>query len=192
MSERATVAGRPRILAAALGVFAERGYEGASIAAIASRAGVAKSVLYHHFGSKAALYAAILDHETEDLVDAVRAALPADERSPRLRAGLDAYLGFLERRREVWDLFVRDPPLDADARAAYERNRGLRSEAIASAIAPLAEPERPGKQAYVELLVTAARTFTAWWHQHPEVPRERILDAIMAFAAAGAEHVLGD
>lgn len=187
-----TAAGRDRLLAAGLDAFAERGYAAASVAEIVGRAGLAKSVLYHHFGSKAVLYAGILEAETNRLLAAVAAALPADPRAPRLRAGLDAYLAFLEAHRAAWDLFVRDAPLEDEARAAHEHNRRRRSEALVALISPAGPDARAGKRAYVDLLVAAARTFTAWWHEHPEVPRARVLDAITAFADVGAANLFGD
>ncbi len=41
--------------------FTERGYEGARVDNIASRAGVNKRMLYHYFGNKEALYVAVLE-----------------------------------------------------------------------------------------------------------------------------------
>lgn len=52
---------KAEILAAARGTFAERGYEGATIRAIASRAGVDPALVMHYFGSKEDLFAAALD-----------------------------------------------------------------------------------------------------------------------------------
>lgn len=49
---------RERILRAAQELFAERGYNGTSAEAVAERAGVAKGLIFHHFGSKAELYLA--------------------------------------------------------------------------------------------------------------------------------------
>jgi len=48
------------ILTAARAEFAEHGYEGARIDAIAARAGVNKRMLYHYVGDKAALYRRVL------------------------------------------------------------------------------------------------------------------------------------
>src|SRR5438477_12464077 len=50
-------------------VFAERGYRSASMAEIADRAGVTVPVLYDHFPSKLALYAAIFDRHHAELRD---------------------------------------------------------------------------------------------------------------------------
>jgi AcrR family transcriptional regulator len=49
---------RGRILAAAREAFAERGFEGASIRDIASRAGVDAALVHHYFGSKQRLFLA--------------------------------------------------------------------------------------------------------------------------------------
>ncbi len=45
-----------KLVRAALAVFAEQGFEGASTRAIAARAGVAEKTLFQHFGSKAGLF----------------------------------------------------------------------------------------------------------------------------------------
>ena len=50
----------PQLLAAALEEFAERGYAGASMAATAARAGVAKGLIYHYFPGKADLFKAVV------------------------------------------------------------------------------------------------------------------------------------
>lgn len=187
-----TAEGRERIVGAALAVFAERGYHAASIAEIGERAAITKSVIYHHFGSKAGLYEAILVTQTQSLVDEVRMALPDDPEAPRLRPGLDAYLAFLQAHPLAWELLFRDPPLDAEVLAVYEAQRKRRTKAIAELITPHKPAdahERATKKLYTELLITAVRTFAAWWHEHPRVPRERVLEAILAFARAGAENL---
>lgn len=48
----------PQIIEAALAEFAERGYAGARMAAVAQRAGIAKGLIYHYFHSKEALFKA--------------------------------------------------------------------------------------------------------------------------------------
>src|SRR3954454_14328053 len=91
-------AGRDRILEAGRTVFGEHGFDATSIAEIGERADIAKSVLYHHFGSKAGLYEAILEADGRELIAAVAAAVaPQGEGDgPRLRPGIDAFLRFLQ------------------------------------------------------------------------------------------------
>ena len=52
---------RAKILQAAEHVFAERGYDGATTAAIADRAGLPKANVHYYFGTKSALYRAVID-----------------------------------------------------------------------------------------------------------------------------------
>lgn len=52
--------GARQILDAALEVFATHGYDGASVHAIASQAGVSKANVFHHFASKEALYLEVI------------------------------------------------------------------------------------------------------------------------------------
>jgi AcrR family transcriptional regulator len=64
---------RRKILGAAREVFAELGFERASVDQIASRAGVSKATVYNHFTDKKALFVAAVVEET----DAMRANLAA-------------------------------------------------------------------------------------------------------------------
>ena len=180
--------GRERVLEAGRAVFGSRGYDGSSIADIGRRAGIAKSVLYHYFGSKAGLYEAVLAEDAEQLVAAVAAAVPADgAEAPRLRPGIDAFLLFLSEHRDTWQLLTRDPPADPELRAIHERVERSVSESLRSL---LALPEKQlAKPHLVDLVALAVRTFASWWHDHPEVPREEVLEAILDVAAAAATRV---
>jgi AcrR family transcriptional regulator len=64
---------RARLLAAARGVFAERGYNGASLDAVSEHAGCTKGALYHHFGSKEGLLLALLDEQYARRLDQAQA-----------------------------------------------------------------------------------------------------------------------
>lgn len=91
-------AGRPRgdtaaatagvLVRAALEVFADVGYDAASTRAILGRAGVSAPVLYHHFGNKAGLFAAVARHVHHTVVDALRSAAVEGDLADRLRAAL--------------------------------------------------------------------------------------------------------
>lgn len=52
---------RERIISAAVDAFGEHGYDGATIRAIATRAGVDSALVHHYFGTKADLFAAAMD-----------------------------------------------------------------------------------------------------------------------------------
>ena len=179
--------GRERVLEAGLELFAERGYHAASIAEIGERAGIAKSVLYHYFGSKAGLYEAILEAETEEAVRRVASALPEDRDAPRLEAGVNALLSFLAERPAAWRLLMRDPPADRELIAVHERLAAERMNALSSLLAKPAK--RLKATTHIELVATAIQVFVAWWYDHPKVPQEEVTAAIMDVARAAARRI---
>ncbi len=73
---------REAMLSAAQAVFAEHGFDGASMEAIAARAGYNKSLLFQYFGDKLNLYTKVLqraDRDMGELLTRVLAPLLADE-----------------------------------------------------------------------------------------------------------------
>ncbi|WP_151775520.1 TetR/AcrR family transcriptional regulator [Streptomyces abyssomicinicus] len=81
---------RAAILSAAAEVFAERGYDGATTAAICKRAGVGSGTLFHYFADKRTMFLAIV---ADDLTT-VTAGLERIDRTDPVRA-LDEVLGLL-------------------------------------------------------------------------------------------------
>lgn len=65
---------KEEIVAEATRLFAERGYEGASMGDLAERVGLRKASLFHHFPSKDVLYGKVLDRLLEGVREAVHAA----------------------------------------------------------------------------------------------------------------------
>ena len=85
---RLTAAGRrSAILTAARHEFARRGFRGASTASIAAGAGCSEPMLYKHFPSKQALFAAVLTDATEAMGARVRSLMAE---SPGAMAGMIA------------------------------------------------------------------------------------------------------
>ena len=90
MGQRLNATERRRsILDVATGLFAERGFNGISIDAIASAAGVSPAIIYRHFASKQALYDAVMQALSTSC-DAVIDELPED-------AELDALVSAMTR-----------------------------------------------------------------------------------------------
>ena len=66
------------ILAAALEVFAERGFQGARLEEVAKRAGVSKGALYLYFETKADLFRAVVVDAISPNIERVKAVAAAD------------------------------------------------------------------------------------------------------------------
>src|SRR6266536_5403024 len=74
---------REQLLDVARSLFAEKGFDGASVEEIAHRANVSKPVVYEHFGGKEGVYAVVVDRETQLLLSQMTSAL-AEDAHPRL------------------------------------------------------------------------------------------------------------
>lgn len=72
-----TAGTRDQFIAAARGLFAQRGFYGASIAAIATELGLTKQALLHHFGSKEKLYGEVLKALSGELLSTTQAIVDA-------------------------------------------------------------------------------------------------------------------
>ncbi len=89
-------------------LFAERGYQGTSLADLADALGVQKPSLYHHIASKEDLLWDVAREGAEAFhaaLDAVPADLPATE---RIRLSLRAHLGVVAGQLDVATVFVRE------------------------------------------------------------------------------------
>jgi len=93
-------ASRRRILDAAISLICERGYSGTSVDAVSKRAGVVKTALYWHFGSKAGLLTAIIGEITDEWVDDLDNQAPQGA-SPieRLDIMLDGFRDMITHRQ---------------------------------------------------------------------------------------------
>jgi AcrR family transcriptional regulator len=101
---------RERILAAALEIFAERGFDGARTREIAERAGANLGLLTYYFGGKEPLWRAAVSHAFEELTREVGAVIAqarseagGDERT-QLEQLLRGFVRFLARRPEFMRL----------------------------------------------------------------------------------------
>jgi AcrR family transcriptional regulator len=189
---------RAAILAAALGVFSERGFREATLEAVARRAGISKALIYEHFDSKRELTRALLDTYVHELLGRLASAIAsAEPGAERMRTGVDAVLRFVEERPGAWRMLFRssgDPDID-DLFAALQ---GEAAEAIASAMAAdatavgAASPPGPAQiEMLAQQLSGAVQALASWWTDHMEVPREEVLETVMDFCWVGFER-LGD
>lgn len=104
MARRRNPTGRNDILEAALSAFADRGYAGATTAAIARAAGVTQPLVHHHFGSKEGLWQAVIEQvfgELEEALVAARTASAALGPEDRLRQLLRTFIVFSRQRPQI-------------------------------------------------------------------------------------------
>lgn len=100
---------KEEIVAEATRLFAERGYEGASMGDLAERVGLRKASLFHHFPSKDALYATVLTELMGGVKVAILGAAMAEGSfAQRLDALTDALTSTLGAQPHAARLLVRE------------------------------------------------------------------------------------
>ena len=187
---------RAAILDAARSAFADAGYHETSLDAVAARAGVSKGLLYEHFSSKRELYLAMLEMHVHELVERISGAVArAEPGEARMRAGLEAFFGFVEERRGAWRIMFRNAS-DPDVAVRLDR---LRDE-VAAAIVQLMseEAERKGLdfpnlpqlvEMIAQQMVGAMQSLADWWDLHRQMPKQEVIQAAMDFAWIGQERI---
>jgi AcrR family transcriptional regulator len=100
---------KEEIVAEATRLFAERGYEGASMGDLAERVGLRKASLFHHFPSKDVLYATVLTELMSGVKAAILGAAMAEGSfAERLDALTDALTSTLGAQPHAARLLVRE------------------------------------------------------------------------------------
>ena len=90
---RDAAATRQALLAAGTELFAERGYDGVPVAAIAARAGVNKAMINYHFGGKRKLYVAIVSATFGEIVAGIERLAASERPAPEVLRELIALVG---------------------------------------------------------------------------------------------------
>ena len=103
---------RQQLLDVARSLFAEKGFDGASVEEIANRANVSKPVVYEHFGGKEGVYAVVVDREMHYLLTSMTTAL-AEDAHPRLQLERAAVslLDYVESSADGFRILVRASPV---------------------------------------------------------------------------------
>jgi AcrR family transcriptional regulator len=86
---------RDRIVDSAIELFSQRGYAGTGVSGIVRAAGIEKSALYWHFGSKEGLLAAVFDRMDTEFVEQILKQSVGSDVSPG--AGLNLFIDGLQQ-----------------------------------------------------------------------------------------------
>jgi AcrR family transcriptional regulator len=169
---------RELLLDAATERFATHGYQGTDVASIAAAAGVTKVIAYRAFGSKQAIYQALLDRHRDELLATLVASQQIDEpdMTQRIRVGLDAWLGYVQRHPFAWKLLFRDTTGMAELE---EHHRQMRAEAravVTRLVVKHFSVPADRAAATAEFLRMAIVGLALWWLENPQLPRSELVD----------------
>ena len=137
---------REALLKAAVETFAENGFEGSTLRAITSKAGVDVALVSHFFGNKQGLFDEAVLRQSEQNLQRVISFTPGDEPARQL---LEIYL-------DMWENPATALTVRALFRAAFEsednraRLQALISETLKSGLQVMAEQRGPAALAQLE------------------------------------------
>jgi AcrR family transcriptional regulator len=164
-------------------LFAERGYQGTSLADLAAQLGVQKPSLYHHIESKEDLLWEVA-WEGAEAFHAALDALPADApATERIRLALRGHLGVVAAQLDVATVFVREwrhlegerrERFIAERRRYEERVRDLFREGVEGS-----ELRTDLDVATAALLFLSAANWAYTWLR-PEAETEALADRLFA------------
>lgn len=156
---------REQLIDIARTVFAERGFDGASVEEIAARAEVSKPVVYEHFGGKEGLYAVVVDREVRQLLDMMRAALSEGSARMLLEQAAVALLDYIEQSSDGFRILVRDSPLGSATGSYVSIMSDIASRVEGIMVAEFKSHGFDAKAApmYAQMLVGMVGMTGQWW-----------------------------
>lgn len=104
---------REQLMEVGRAVFAETGFESASLEVIAHSAGVTKPIIYEHFGGKEGLHAAIVEREMDLLVARVSEAMSEGSPRERFEGAVVEFMAYAAEEPEAFAVLTRETPTPA-------------------------------------------------------------------------------
>jgi AcrR family transcriptional regulator len=164
-------------------VFAERGYQGASIDEIARRSGVSAPVVYDHFASKQDLFQRLLVRTRDELLAMWREHLFSDEPAAvRIPRAFAAWAEYVETHPYASRMYFREATGVPEVQAFHAQLHAQARAALGAILAREPGSERLAGSNDPEALEMAAEVIRSgmtglaiWWNDHPHVPREQIV-----------------
>lgn len=179
-------------LAAAHGLFAERGYADVKMDEIAAAVGVTKPLLYNYFGNKERLYIACMERAGDALTAAVTEAVAAaGSPGDALGAGVRAFFAFLDADRAAWAVLFDDtlPHRGEVAERVAEYRGRILDFVSASMLAQLPREKRAGAEVEIEALSTAllgsAEALARWWLRTEALSADEVAELLIATIEPG-------
>ncbi len=189
-TEPATARGqrtRQKILTAAEEVFGERGYEAASIVDITRSAGVAQGTFYLYFPSKKAVFAELVEELGAMLRRTLAAAVvDLDDRLDVERAGLQAFLEFVQQHKNLYRIVRQAEFVDEELHRAYYRKLASGYEEGLSRAMKLGQVRKLDPEAVAYALMGIFDFLgMRWVLWEGKLPPKRVLDDVFALVREG-------
>jgi len=194
VAERVRMTGKERreqLIDVGRALFAQKGFEAATVEEIAASAKVSKPVVYEHFGSKEGLYAVVVDREMNHLLTTVTTSLTGGHPRELLeQAGL-AFFDYIENSTDGFRILVRDSPvsattgnfasviLDVATQVEYVLAEEFARRGLNAKLAPM----------YSQMLVGMVALTGQWWLDSRKPKKEDVVANVVNLAWNGLSNL---
>jgi AcrR family transcriptional regulator len=168
---------RESIVVAAAGLYARRGFQGASIADLANACGTSKALIYHYFPSKEDILHEVMAAHLDDLVEAAEQVMHSGDARERLRALIVAFMRLYMGAQDSHKVLLNDlDNLPAERRAEVV----AKQRRIIAAVETLVRELRPDAGPLVlpiSMLFFGMINWThTWFRPDGAIPSEQLAD----------------
>jgi AcrR family transcriptional regulator len=179
---------RTQLISVGRAVFAERGYDGASVEEIAERAGVSKPIVYEHFGGKEGLWAVIVDREMEHVITDVSEAISHGSARDRVGGATLAFLKYVKEQPDGFAVLSRDAPANVGM-ASLLAEVGERVGKIFATELKRAGYDPKAGPIYAQALIGMVTFVGQWWTENRRTNIEEVASHVAALAWMGLRHL---
>ncbi len=191
------------IVSAALEVFGETGYDRASMRAVAKAAGITTPVLYDHFESKAALYAAVVDTVADELIthwEGMGFHIPDGSAEDAFHESVRTIYDWATMNEAGWRIIFLDAPSDPLVAEAHRRRQERASAVLAEQFArltwlrlsvPVLDRAR-ANEFLAEAAKATVNAIAAWWWNNRDLRKDEIISLTHDLLWRGLGHVTGE
>jgi AcrR family transcriptional regulator len=172
-------------------LFAEKGFDAASVEEVAARAKVSKPVVYEHFGGKEGLYAVVVDREVRALLDRLTTALTAGHPRELLEQAALALLDYIEAETDGFRVLVRESPVlsAAGSFSSVLNDVAHQVEHILGAEFKARDYDPRLAELYSQALVGMVALTGRWWLEVRKPRKETVAAHLVNLAWNGLSHL---
>jgi AcrR family transcriptional regulator len=185
---------RTQLIGVAKQVFAEVGYDGASVEEIAHRAHVSKPVVYEHFGGKEGVYAVVVDRESRRLLEMVATRLgPGKGAREQVLGSAMAFLDYIEDDPDGFRVLTRDSPSSfGGGMAGLLADVAEQAEVVLASFFRSSRLQESDAPLYARALIGMVVHVGGWWAEVRQPSKEAVAAHLTALAYLGLSGLTPD
>lgn len=169
-------------------VFAEKGYDVASVEEIAERAKISKPIVYEHFGGKEGLYAVIVDREMDYVIERITTAISQGTPRERVEGAVLAFLRYVKEQPDGFAVLSRSSSANAGM-ANLLAEVGERVGKVFAAEFKKAGYDPKAAPVYAQALIGMVTFVGQWWTENPKMSVDEVASHLVALSWMGLRHL---